>query len=207
MNSEPRSSGKSNKNPQWLCLCGGLRGTRGWRKVNGAALRPTTSSPSNTSRPPVPNTAQRCRRHFAGWAAQAFGARPARQSGRGRGGLKEGIAHYPGKHACAPATAAAEGWGRGTSAPARWEPAEYLKEVGGEVERSEVEERLRARATGRGGCIGARARKRDLRNSREISWVLYMDAGSPRPFPGVIPSCAAAGSNSSRLIPSGFSPT
>ena len=132
---------------------------------------------------------------------------PRARAGEDVEGLKEGIAHYPRKHACAPAAAAAEGWGRGTSARARWEPAEYLEEVGVEVERSEVEERLRARATGRGGCIGARARKRDLRNSREISWVLYMYAGSPRPFPGVIPSCAAAGSNSSRLIPSGFSPT
>ena len=95
MNSEPRSSGKSNRNPQWLCLCGGLRGTRGWRKVNGAALRRTTSSPSNTSRSPVPNTAQRCRRHFAGWAAQAFGARPARQSRRGRGRLEGGDRALP----------------------------------------------------------------------------------------------------------------
>ena len=159
-------------------------------------------SDSQPARPPAPNTAQRYRRHFAGWAAQTFGARPARQSGRRRGRLEGGRSH-----ACAQAAAAAEGWGRGTSARARWEPAEHLEEVGGEVEGSEVEERLRARATGRGGCTGARARKRDLRNSREISRVLYMYAGSPRPFLGVIPSCAAALSNSSRLIPSGFSPT
>ena len=86
-------------------------------------------------------------------------------------------------------------------------PRSTWRRLGGEGERSEVEERLRARATGRGGCTGARARKRDLRNSREISRVLYMYAGSPRPFLGVIPSCAAAPSNSSRLIPSGFSPT
>lgn len=133
---------------------------------------------------------------------------PRARAGEDVEGLQGGgIARYPGKHACARGAAAAEGWGRGTSARARWEPAEYLEEVGGEVESSEVEERLRPRATGRGGCTGARARKRDLRNSREISRVLYMYAGSPRPFPGVIPSCAAAGSNSSRLIPSGFSPT
>lgn len=35
--------------------------------------------------------------------------------------------------------------------------------------------------------------------------ILYVE--NPCFFPGVIPSCAAAGLNSSHLIPSGFSPT
>ena len=48
---------------------------------------------------------------------------PRARAGEDVEGLKEGIAHYPGKHACARGAAAAEGWGRGTSARARWEPA------------------------------------------------------------------------------------
>ena len=40
---------------------------------------------------------------------------PRARAGEDVEGLKEGIAHYPRKHACAPAAAAAEGWGRGTS--------------------------------------------------------------------------------------------
>lgn len=48
-------------------------------------------------------------------------------------------------------------------------PRSTWKEVGGEVERSVVEERLRRRATVRGWeGSGARARRRDLRSAREI---------------------------------------
>lgn len=115
---------------------------RGWRRVNVAPPGLKAGSPC------IPNTAKRCSRHFAGWAAQAIGSRPARLSGSEQGKLRRGGgASHHGKHACAQAAVAAEGWGWRTSARARREPAKYLEEVGGEVEKSGVEERLRGRST------------------------------------------------------------
>lgn len=50
------------------------------------------------------------------------------------------------------------GAAHGTSARAQWEPAKYLEEVGGEVERNTVEERLRRSATVQGGGTPEHAR-------------------------------------------------
>lgn len=188
MNSEPRPSGKS-AILKWLCLFGGLRGIRGWRKVNGAALW-RKAGPFC-----VPNIAQGWRRHLAGWAAQAPGARPARQSRRGRGRLGRGAGRATGRqHACAQAAAAAEGEGCCTSARARREPARYLEEVGGEVERSAVEERLRGRATVReGGLPSTRAVTGLWELSRDLRRAIYVRR-EPASFPwcdSVLRGCSA----------------
>lgn len=81
------------------------------------------------------------------------------------------------------AAAAAEGWGRGTSARAPWEPAKYLEEVGGEVERSGVEERLRGRATVRGGGLPSTRAETGLgKLSRDLRGAIYVRR-EPASFP------------------------
>lgn len=109
--------------------------------------------------------------------------RPAR-AGEDVEGLGGRVARATrGKHACAQAAAAAEGWGRGTSARARWEPAKYLEEVGGEVERSGVEERLRGRATVRGGGLPSTRAETGLgKLSRDLHDAIYVRR-EPASFP------------------------
>lgn len=98
------------------------------------------------------------------------------------------------QHACAQAAAAAEGEGWHTSARARREPAKHLEEVGGEVGRSAVEERLRGSATVRGGGLpSTRAVTRLRELSRDLRSAIYVRR-EPASFPwcdSVLRGCSA----------------
>ena len=75
------------------------------------------------------------------------------------------------------------GWDQGTNARARWEPAKYLEEVGGEVARSVVEERLRRRETVRGGGLPSTRAEAGLEElSRDRQGAIYVRR-EPASFP------------------------
>lgn len=137
---------------------------RGGGKGSRTALWLATRSPCTPrTRRGLPSPS--CRVGCAGFWRQARVHEQDVESLEGAGARAAG-----GERACAPAAAAAEGWGPPRSARARWEPREYLAEAGAR------KEGVGLQSACAGGLLcgergsRARARRRDSGNSREICW-------------------------------------